>query len=161
MRRAVGADQTGAAPKGVGRCGEDRTIERVLPIARKFLPGDNPSGNRMAPPPFGGHNGAITRADAQPDAEIDGRRVQSPQRLDETKSGFLVGGKDVPGNSAALHRSQPDRLRFRNQIADCQNEAILTNQDAAPRALGAKSPGGERVLRDGRPQPENRTQRTV
>ncbi len=116
---AVGADQASATPKGVGGRGKDRAIEHIFPIPRKFLPGDNPRRDRMAPAAFGGHDRAIARSDAQPDAEIDRRRVQSPQRLNETKAGFLVVGKDVTGNSTALCRSEPDRLGFGNQVADC------------------------------------------
>src|ERR1700745_967976 len=148
----IGTDQSGATPKGVSGCGKDRAIEHVFPIACKFLPGHNPRGDRMAPPAFGGNDGAITRADAQPDAEIDRWGVQSPQRLDETETGFLVVGKHMTGNSAALRGSRPDRLRFRNQITNSQNEAISPEQNTAARAFGAESPGGERVLRDHRPQ---------
>jgi len=87
--------------------------------------------------------------------------VQSPQRLDQTETGFLVVGKHMTRNSAALHGSKPYRLRFRNQIANCQNEAVRTDQDTTARAFGAESPGAERVLRDHRPQAQNGTQRTV
>ncbi len=158
---AIGADQGGAAPKGVGGCSKDRAIEHVFPIAGKFLPGDHPRGDRMAPPAFGGHDRAITRADPQPDAKINRRRVQAPQRLDQTKAGFLIVGKHMTRNSAALGGSEPDRLRFRDQIANGQNKAIPTDQNTAARAFGAERPGGECVLRDHRPQAQNRAQRTV
>ena len=145
----------------MGGCSKDRAIEHVFPIACEFLPGDNPRGDRMAPPAFGGHDRAITCADAQPDAEIDRWGVQSPQGLDETEAGFLIVGKHMAGNSATLRGSKPDRLRLGNQIADCQNQTIPTDQDPAARAFGAERPGGERVLGDHRPQAQNRAQRTV
>ena len=158
---AIGADQSGTAPKRVSGRGKDRAIEHVLPIAGKFLASDNPRGDRMAPPAFGGHDGAIARADAHPDPEIDRWGVQPSQRLDQTETGFLVVGEHMTRNSAALGGCKPDRLRFRNQIANRQNEAISADQNAAAGAFGAERRRGEGVFRDRRLQSEHRRQRAV
>src|SRR5215472_10505797 len=107
---AVGADQGGTAPKRVSGCSKDRVVEHVFPITGKFLASDDPRGDSMTSAALGGHDGAISSADAQPDPEIDRLDVQSPQRLNETEAGLVVGGEHVPRYSTAAGGGEPDRL---------------------------------------------------
>jgi len=141
-----------APPKGVGGCGKDCVVEHVFPITCKFLPGDDPRGDGMTATALGGHDRAIARADTQSDPKIDRRDIQTAQRLDKTKAGFLVRCQDVTGYGTTTGGGEPDCLGFGNEIPDSQDEAVLADQNTAAGALGAEPSGGESVLWDRRPQ---------
>jgi hypothetical protein len=60
--------------------------------------------------------------------------------------GAIVGGK-------------PDRLGFRDQIADGENEAVIADDDAVAESLGAENLGSECIIGDFRAQHHHRAQR--
>src|SRR5207237_10802464 len=87
---AIPGDQRGAAPERVGRRGEDRVIEHVLPVTGEFLTGNDRRRYRVTPPALGRHDDAVAGPDPRFGAKLRRRHRTSPERLDQTESGFLA-----------------------------------------------------------------------
>ena len=158
---AVLRDQRGAAPERVRRRGEDGAVEQVFPMAGEFLAGDDGRGNRVPAAALGGDDRLVAGADPPAAADLDRRHRQAPERLHQPEPGLLVVAEHRRRHRAADAGGQPDRLGLGDQITDGQHQPVAADQDGAAGALGAERPGGERVLRNRRLQPQHRAQRAV
>ena len=110
---AVAADQRGAAPERVGRCGEYRAVEQVFPITGEFLAGNDRRRDGVTASALGREDGVIARPDPHVRADVDRRNAQPAKGLHEPEPGLLVVAQHVPGYRAAEARGQPDRTRLR------------------------------------------------
>jgi hypothetical protein len=158
---AIPGYERGAAPERVGRRGEDRVIEHILPVTGEFLTGNDRRCYRVTPPALGRHDDAVAGADPRFGAKLRRRHRKSPERLDQTESGLLVIGQHMPRDSPANARCEPDRLGLSDQITDRQDQAVLADQDAAAGPLSTQCPGRKSVLRDSGMKPQHGPERPV
>src|SRR5579872_203909 len=145
---AVASNQASAAPKRMRRSGENRLIEQIFPIAGELLFADNMRLDRLSPAAACDDDGIAGLHVAHP-AKLQGRQVETAQRLDQAKAALLIVSQRVRRNDAAVIAGQPNALRFGDQIADGEDKAAVLDHDAIAGALRAENVGGKSVFRYG------------
>ena len=140
---------------------EDRLVEHILPVAGELLLGDDARGHRVLAPAGAGHHHALADLGILGAAERQGRQIEASQRLQQAEAGLLVEGQHVAGNDASAAVADPDGLGLGDQIADGEHQAVVADDDAVPRPLGAQRLGGEGVGGDDRLDADDRGQRLV
>ena len=88
------------------------------------------------------------------------RQIDLAERLHQAEAGLLVEAERMAFHHVAVAEMQPDGLRFGDQIADGQHQAVV-DQHAVAGALDAERLGGEAVGRDDRMQADHRGQRAL
>ena len=144
-RSPAGPIRAGAAPVRMGRRREDRFIEHVFPIAGEFLLGDDAGGDRVLPSAGSANDDAFAKRGRRRLAELQRRHVEFGKRLHQPEAGLLIIAKHVAGHRPTVAQREPDRVRFGDQIADGQDQAVAANDDTVAGTLGAERFRGERI----------------
>ena len=137
------------------RRGEDRFVEHVFPIAGEFLLGDDAGGDRALPAAGAGDHDALADRGRGGLADLERRHVELGERLNEAEAGLLVVAQHMAGHGAAVVETEPDRLGFRNQVADGQHQAVAANEHAVAGAFGAERFRGVGVARNDGAKPHD------
>ena len=103
------SDHRGAAPMRMGRGGEDRLVEDILPVAGEFLLRDDPGRDRAGAPAGARDDDALAKARGLRIAERQRRQVEPAERLHEAEARRLVVAEDVALHGAAVAGHEPDR----------------------------------------------------
>src|SRR5260370_1124115 len=155
------SDHCGAAPIRVGRRRKDRLVQHVLPIAGKFLLGDDARRDRALASPHPGHDDAIVDPCPGRAADRQRGRVEPRQRLHQTEAGLLVIRKSVALDRGADARAEPDRFRFRDEVSDREHEPAIADHHAVPGALSSEHLCGKTILRYHRAQAHHGADRNL
>ena len=158
---AGGSDQRGTAPIRMRRRGKDRFVEDVFPIAGEFLFGDDAGRDRALPPAEAADHHALADRGIGGLADVERGHVELGERLHQAKPGLLIVAEHMARHRTAVTERNPDRLRFGNQIADGQHQAVVANEDAVAGALGAERLRGECVRWYGGMQSDHGRQRVL
>src|SRR5215469_12789728 len=83
-------NQSGAAPVGVGRIGENRLVQHVFPVAGKLLSGRDATGERTLAATGATDNHAFTDLCRLRRADLECRQINFAERLHQSETGLLV-----------------------------------------------------------------------
>src|SRR4051812_38317683 len=79
----------------------------------------------------------------------------------EAEARGLIVGERKAADDIALVRGEPDGARLGDEVADGENEPVVTDDDAAARAQRAEDLCGESVFRDLGAQADDRIERVL
>ena len=111
------------------RRGEQRLVEHILPIARELALGDDPGIEHVAEATM------AHRDDSRPGRDCAGRTArqrrqsQLPQRQDEAEARGVVESEGMSRYDGAVDSGEPDRFRLGDEVADCEKQAVLADED--------------------------------
>ena len=156
---ALRIEQRGAAPLRMRRCGKERLVEHVFPVAGKFVFPDHPCLERVGAAAVADHECRVADLDVGCETALKVRRIQLAQGLDQAEPGRLVIGKRVAGHDGAAIGGEPDLRRLVDEVADGEHETVLADHRAITATLGAERGGGVSIVRNFRAHQYHRIER--
>src|SRR5437868_7316375 len=140
--------------------GEDRLVQKILPVAGKLLLGRDLAGDGARTSAGAAHYDSIADFRGARGTKRQRIEIDAAERLYQAEAAFGIEAQRVTFHNAPISEMKPDRLGFSNEIADGQHQPIL-DQDAVARAFGAECFRAESIWRDDRMQPDHRRKHTV
>lgn len=157
---AVGTDEPGSAPMGMGGGGEIGLFEEIFPIAREFVPREQPRLDRGRGATARGEDHGIAEPEGGTAAESEAGDRQAPEKEEHAEAGHEIVAQEVRFHRPAF-RSEPHPFGLGHEITDGDREATAFEQHRAAFALGAEDRGGERVLGHLGAQADDRLERAL
>jgi len=158
---ALRVEQRRAAPLRMGRRGEQRLVEHVLPVAGKFLLCDDPRPEGVGAAAVSDHEGRIADLDVGCQTALKVRGSQLAQRLDQAEPGRLVVGERVAGHGGAAIGGEPDLRCLVDEVADREHEAVLADHRAVTAALGPERGSAVGIFRNFGANQHHRVERAL
>src|SRR4051794_10312712 len=92
---AAGREQSGTAPIGMGGIGEDRFIQKILPVACELLLGDDLACNRAGASAGPGHHHLVPDLCAAGGPERQWIEIDTAKRLDQPEAADEIESQRV------------------------------------------------------------------
>jgi len=100
------------------RCGEDGFVQNVFPVSGELTFGDDLGFHCVRASAVTDDYDIVAQAAGRRRAQLEHRHAQSAQRLHQSESSGHVISQRVTFNGGAAVRRYPDRLGFRDEVAD-------------------------------------------
>ena len=138
----------------MGRRGEDRVVDQILPVAGELLAPSHLGGHALLAPASGCEHHLRANPGRLAVAKRQRRNVEAAEPLHQAEPAVPVVGHGVPGDAAAVARREPYGFGLGDEIADRQ-EQVLADMDRAAGALRPERAGGKRVFGHQRAQADH------
>jgi hypothetical protein len=135
----------------VRRIREDRFLEHIFPITRKFLLRSDAPGKRARAATGSANDNPLANVGAARRTGLERGQIDLAKRLYQAKSGFLVKTERVPLHNSSIAEMQPNRFSLGDQIANGENEPVI-DQHTIASALDTEGIGGKGIGWDNRMQ---------
>ncbi len=140
---------------------EHRRLDEVFPRPGELALREHLGLERVRAAALTDDDHAVAGLDARGRPAFERRQAELAERLDQPESGDEIVGERMAGNDRAVVAGEPDGLGLGDEIADREHEAVVADDDAIARPLGAEDRRGEGVLRYLRAQRHHRIEHRV
>src|SRR5438045_7726809 len=102
----------------MSRIGEDRLVQKILPVPGKLLLGRDLAGNGARTSAGAAHYDSITDFRGARGTKRQRIEIDAAERLYQSEAAFGIEAQCVTFRNAPIPEMQPNRLGFSNEIAD-------------------------------------------